>query len=174
MKTLMAAGMIATLAGCAGWRVTETEPVSDKLFEMKTVHLLVAGEEPGAAAVVGAFRSQLMSELYRRQMFITFVKDREPGASEVRMSITLSGYRGVDAIPRFIFGCMAGKATLDATVTLTDLKSGENLGAFKVYGKSSSATCADGTTDDAIDVLAVGVAEVLKKARGRVSADRAE
>ena len=174
MKNLLLVGIVVPLAACAGWNATETEPISERLPDLKSVQILVTADDSGADAAVGRFRARMISELCKRELFVYFVKDREPGVSEVRMSITLAGYRGVDPIPRFLFGCFAGKARLEAAVTLTNLKSGENLGAFKVYGKSSSATCADGTTDDAIDILAEGVAEVLKRSRARVSVDRAE
>ncbi len=152
--------LLAILSGCASVKSTEIVPVSPKLREFKAVQVLVTAEEPGAERAVSYFRSAIISELLKRDLFVTIVKAEEPGAAEVRLAVALSGFRGVDPAARAFLGAAAGRPKLTASVTLTDLKTTEDLGAFFIYGKTAVHANA-GTSNDVIDSVAIGVAEYL-------------
>lgn len=144
--------------------VTEVSPVSPKLREFKAVQILVTVQETSAERTVGYFRSCLISELCKREIFVTYVTKDDPGPAEVKMAIVLSGFRGVSEGARALVGGAAGKAKLTAVVNLADLRSGEDLGAFSVHGKTSINADA-GTTSDIVESVAIGVAEVLRRKR---------
>ncbi len=159
-KLIVTMALVGALVGCSSARVIESRPVSPKLHELKTVQLLIDVDEPISPNTVRYFRSSLISELCKRDVFVKFVTSKDAGAADLKMSIVLAGLEEVSTLERVIFaGPPAGKAKLMAIVKLTDLKSGEQLGAFRVLGKSSGW----GTTLEGIEVTAGGVAEHLAK-----------
>jgi len=69
--------------------------------------------------------------------------------------------RGVSGLSRFLFGAMAGRASIRADVQLVELATGEKIGAFSIEGKSSGGTVFAGTTSQALEKTGEGVAEYI-------------
>jgi len=165
MRRTMAAVVFGlAIGGCASVKSTEVTPLSPKMREKKAVQIRVATEEPGAERAVQYFRSGLISELLKRNLFEAVTTTEAPGGAEIKLAVTLSGFRGVSPAARGLVGGAAGRAKLAAAVTLTDLKSSEDLGAFIIRGKTGAYADA-GTSLDVIDSVSIGVAEYLKANR---------
>ncbi len=157
-KLTTVAVLMLSAMGCSSAKITESNHVSTKLRDLKTVQLLITVDQAETQPAVRYFRSCLITELCKREMFVKFIESNEPGASDVRMSIALSGLRTTSNLELAAFGECAGRARLTATVTLTDLKSREDIGTFTVHGKSG---CYE-TTYGGIEATAKGLADHLQ------------
>lgn len=155
--------VLVVLAGCGGgYNMKESTPLEAKLGAYKSAHVQTSSGDADSSEAVEPFKSKLFGELTNRGVFTNYSTGADPGAAEVRVSVILTGLKTVGATERAMFGAMAGKARLTAAVTVTDLKTNQELGSFSVSGKSSGGSIAAGGTSEAIDNTALGVAVFLE------------
>jgi Domain of unknown function (DUF4410) len=83
--------------------------------------------------------------------------------SGIKVSADIKQVNAVSDVARVMVGAFAGQAQIVVQVTVSDLKSGNQIGTFEAEGKSSAGTAFAGTTDQAVQRVAEQiVAEVVK------------
>lgn len=164
MRILLSSLAIAFTVGCGGgYKVSESKALEAKLGVFRSAQLEASSGDAETHEAVEPFKTKLFGELTSRGVFTNYSTGLDAGDSEIRLSVVLTGLKTVSATERAMFGGMAGKARLTAAVTLTHLKTNQELGAFTITGKSSGGSVAAGGTSEAIDMTAIGVAEFLEK-----------
>jgi hypothetical protein len=149
------------LAGCAaGSTIQETQPAQG-LGKYKSVFIEVTTDDPENIEAVGQLKSSLTGRLAVRTCFENCVTGPDPGNADLRLSASVTGIRGVSNVGRVLFGAMAGRAVVRADIRLTDVKSGEVVAVFSIEGKSSGGWVGAGTTSQALDKTAEGVAQYI-------------
>ena len=148
-------------SGCAaGSQIRETVP-PEGLGKYKVVFVDVSTDDPDNREAVAQLKTSIVGKLSALSCFENYETGSEPAKADLRLSAKVTGVRGVTGLGRFLFGAMAGKASVRADVQLVELATGEKVGAFSIEGKSSGGTVFAGTTTQAIEKTGEGVAEYI-------------
>ncbi|GAB3367295.1 hypothetical protein GCM10027431_10750 [Lysobacter rhizosphaerae] len=109
-------------------------------------------------AGVQELRKELDIELRSRDLLAV---ETDPEARKVK--ITITNYYMRAAAARFLVGIMAGRDNIHSVVTITDVKSGEELGRMEVDSRNSTAM---GTAGGLIESHATEIADFMSGVRG--------
>jgi hypothetical protein len=144
------------LAGCAGsarttMRVKPEGPVSAlRTLDVRTQSNVAQAEEERAG-----LHRRVRETLQRSPRW----EPRESGG-DASLTITIIELTRVTRGARIAVGAMAGQASVEADVVMTDAR-GAVVARFHVKGKSSGGSVFAGTTDDALDNAAREIGSIL-------------
>lgn len=158
--------VLFSLAGCASQDLTPSphpvitgKPASlDSILVETSSSLTNSGTERGELAEL------IVSDLKETQLFENVSANRaEVGSSGgIKIHADLRAIKKVSDDARSWAGALAGQARIVASVTITDLESGNPVETFEAEGRSGQSAFA-GTTEEAIQNAAAQVAaEVVK------------
>ncbi|WP_457097785.1 DUF4410 domain-containing protein [Lysobacter sp. P5_B9] len=143
------------LSGCMG--TTGQVYVPNKAVGSRYWYEIVNSAEMSEAGVQ-ELRKELDIELRSRNLLAV---ETDPEARKVK--ITITNYYMRAAAARFLVGIMAGRDNIHSVVTITDVKSGEELGRIEVDSHNPTAM---GTAGGLIESHATEIADFMSGVRG--------
>ena len=159
--------LLTVLSGCSTpkVKVVDSTPPSEPIGKYSVLQLDLRCSEPDADEFLTQLRGALIAQLSERGLFKSYVTTADVDNADLRLTGVITGVRRVGTASRVLFGAMAGKAKMHIVVDLEDIKAQRNIAQFSVEGKSSGGSVAAGTTPEAVDIAAKGIAEYLLKHR---------
>ena len=167
LRRLFAGGLLIILIGCASSGVVNNVspvstgvPISHDLVIVGTSSAL-GDVEPqkrllNALIISGLQETNKFGRVSGNQIAIS-------SNSGIKVNADIKEVDAVSDIARVMVGAFAGQARILVQVTISNVKSGNQLETFEAEGKSSAGTVFAGTTDQAVQRVAEQiVAEVVK------------
>jgi hypothetical protein len=159
--------LLVLLAGCASSGVVKSAsptfasaPVTHDLAVVET-----SSSVTNANAQIKLLNAMIISGLQQSGKFgrVSGNKIETSAASGIKIIADVKEFYGVSDSARMLIGGLAGRARVLIQVTVSDMKSGNQIETFEAEGKSSGGTAFSGTTDQAVERAAEQVvAEVVK------------
>jgi len=167
VRCLLAGGLLVVLVGCASSGAVTNISAPSTGLPISRDNAIV--ETSSALADVEPQKSLLnaliISGLQQTQRFGR-VSGNQVGigpTSGIKVIADIKEVNAVSDVARVMVGAFAGQARILVQVTITDLKSGNQIETFEAEGKSSAGSAFAGTTDQAVQRVAEQiVAEVLR------------
>jgi hypothetical protein len=163
----LAACLLVSLIGCASsGAVTNISAASTGLpisrdFVIVETSSALSDVEPqksllNALVISGLQQTQKFGRVSGNQ---TAIKP----TSGIKVNVDIKEVNAVSDVARVMVGAFAGQASILVQVTITDVKSGNQIRTFEAEGKSSAGYAFAGTTDQAVQRVAEQIAaEVVK------------
>ncbi len=129
-------------------------------------HILVetSSSPAGSAAEKNLLNDSIITNLKETELFMTVSGNRADAGTDngIKVASDIREIKKVSDDARAWAGALAGQAQIVVQVTISDLKSGNQIESFEVEGKSGKSAFA-GTTEEAIERAAESItAEVVK------------
>ena len=166
---LLSSCLLLTFVGCtssgvvrSASPVSTSAPVSLDFILVETSSALDNSEADrqllNEAIITGLRETQVFGDVSGNKAEVN-------SSSGMKIQVDIQKIKRVSLDARVWFGALAGRAQILAQVTVSDLKSGNQIQSFETEGKSGGSAMA-GTTDEAIQRAAQRVvAEILKISR---------
>jgi hypothetical protein len=151
------ASLLCFLGGCASvgtvQDVSASSAIPNHLRDSAVVETRTT--VPDSEAERGLLHALVVSGLEQNATFGHIISGRIDGsAASLRIRIDITQLNGVSDFARVMVGAFAGRASISATVVVSDCKTGAIFATFDVGGKSSAGTVFAGTTDQAVQKAA--------------------
>jgi hypothetical protein len=165
--SILAGCALMMLAGCvSSGEIKNASPISSSVSITRDQALVETSssvaDPDGQAKLLNAL---IISGLQEAQKFgrVSGNKDAINPGGGIEINVEIKELFGVSDAARVLFGGLAGRADILVHVTVSDLKSGNQIEAFDAEGKSSAGTAMSGTTSQAVQRAADQVvAEIVK------------
>jgi hypothetical protein len=163
MKRILIVALAFFLSACASSgsiKTTSLAPVAVDSAKSGAVNVVtaVAGREATADALKNAIISQLLS----KKVFNSVVAE---GQSDYLLKVNVVEVKEVTQAARILLGALAGQAKITAQVDVLDRTDSTVLGSMIANGESSGGHIMAGTTQEAIDLTAIQIADYLLRNR---------
>ena len=144
---------IFILGGCASTgAIYPIKPITVKLASYKTMLINVESEVPEASLELSQMEIKAITALKENALFEkVFLGSVYPDASaDLELNLKIVDLNKVSHAARAMSGALAGRAKIIIEAELIDLKTRENISAFKIEGKSSAGSVTAGLTEQAV------------------------
>jgi hypothetical protein len=157
---------LAFIGGCAASASFKMlKPTTVRLAVYKTVLLNVSSQIEDTKEEIVQLEKMTFNKLHDINLFDRI--DSKSSSKEItnglQLDIKITKLERVSPTARFLVGAFAGQAEIAVDVDLLDLKTKQIIGSFKLLCKSSGGNVFAGTTDDAIELTAIKIADFVKK-----------
>lgn len=152
------------LSACAaGGGIQQLSTGAATIDSNKSGSVVVKSAVPGRESVAENLRQAINNQLLNKRVFAALPGN--PDQADVTLDVTIVEVSEVSQGARILFGALAGQAKMVADVDVIDRKTGASLGKMRAEGKSSGGHIFAGTTSEALDQMAVQVADYLLRNR---------
>ncbi len=168
VRVSAAAAILAAVVGCAGTRVTATQPLAMGISRYaRLVFWTESAVGEDVSHEVSSLEQQVLERVKRLRVFPSVLLGEEPVPSEDMLLVraTIMDIRKVSGAERFFLGIFAGQASITAQVVLIDGATGETLGSYTVTGESGGLGMSRGT-GQAVENTAQGIADLIARNSG--------
>jgi hypothetical protein len=124
----------------------------------KTLVVEVKTDLPDRQGEVKELKEKIVQKLVEKGL-----NERINEHGDLKIDVKIIDVSGVSTAGRLMFGALAGRATVKATVDLNDTKENKKVGSFVVEGKSSGGSIFAGTTSQALEMAAEQIADYVAK-----------
>jgi hypothetical protein len=162
---------LLVLAGCASpsGTVRNASPVlNGQPVSLDHIFVETSSSVAGLAAEKNLLNDSIITNLKETELFETVGGNKAVAVSDggIKVAADIRKIKTVSDNARAWAGALAGQARIVVHVTVSDLKSGDQIESFEVEGKSGKSAFA-GTTEEAIERAAEQVAAEVVRLNAR-------
>ena len=155
---------VALLAGCAssGTHAT-TEPLAANLSKFQKVNVVLVSKVPAAESELKAIRDQVEAKL-APHFDVVVLDNNEKASGVLQMKLEITDLKVIGGAAHFFLGPLAGPDRVAVNGTLTDMGTGNRIGAFTSTGEARLGGIVVGNTGTlrASAKLGEEIAELVK------------
>ena len=158
-RIIAAALMVGFLSACAASGSIQTLSGSaPAVHSAKSGAVEVSTSLPDKSETVAALKAAITAQLVNKRMFKSIT---DGDSSDYLLRVDITEISEVSQAARVLVGAFAGQAEIAANCTVIDRRDGRVIGKMVAKATSSGGHIFAGTTQEAIDIVALQIVDYL-------------